>query len=108
MVWGTAGIATEPRWQGRRSEGGHEAGRLGPPPNRTDYFLSGSAALTGGRYNDALKSLSRAVELEPGFYRRMALGVCQDRLMKYSDAAASFTTAIASGRMCGGVITIAV
>ena len=66
-----------------------------PLRTATDYFLSGSAALTGGRYNDALKSLSRAVELEPGFYRaHMALGACQDRLMKYSDAAASFTTAI--------------
>jgi serine/threonine protein kinase/tetratricopeptide (TPR) repeat protein len=84
--------------EGKTAEAKQAGARAGAVPLRTaaDYFLSGSVALTEGRYKDALKLLSRAVELDPGFHRaHMALGACQDRLMKYSDAAASYTTAIA-------------
>jgi eukaryotic-like serine/threonine-protein kinase len=62
----------------------------------SDYFLSGSEALALGRPREALELLTRALELDPGSYRvNMVLAACYDRLARNSDAAASYTTAIA-------------
>jgi eukaryotic-like serine/threonine-protein kinase len=86
------------RRRGKMSDAELATVRAGLAPLRTaaDYLLSGSEALAGGRHRMALELLTRTVELDPGSYpAQMVLGACYDRLMKYPDATACYTTAIA-------------
>ncbi|MCI0703622.1 MAG: protein kinase [Planctomycetia bacterium] len=61
-----------------------------------DYFLSGTEALTGGRFRVAIELLRRSVELEPGdFWANLSLGLAHQELGQLTDAFACYTTAIA-------------
>ena len=99
------------RWMGNKPEAEKAAARAAAAPLQTgrDYYLSGSGALSAGRYREAFKLLSRAIELDPGFYHaHMALGTCHYQLGRFADAAGCYTTAIALRRMCRGGTTTAV
>jgi len=84
--------------KGNTAEAAEAAERARSTQVRTasDYFLSGSEAVATGRPREGLELLTRAIELDPGSYRvNLALAACFDRLARYSDAAARYTTAIA-------------
>src|SRR5262249_33510419 len=61
-----------------------------------DYHLSGFAALGAGRHREARDLLIRAIELDPAnYWAHVALGTTYERIQKYADAVACFSTAIA-------------
>ncbi|MDB5310925.1 MAG: pknB 22 [Gemmataceae bacterium] len=78
------------------AEGAMTRARVASLRTGRDYYLSGAEALAGGRYREARVLFARSVELDPGYYwAQMALGICQEGLGNYSDAAGCYTTAIA-------------
>lgn len=73
-----------------------ERANAAPLASATDYYLSGTEALTAGRYREALRLLRKSVDLDPSdVAAHMSLGLCHEGLGQYADAAACYTTAIA-------------
>jgi len=78
------------------AEKASEKAKSGSMRSGRDHYLSGSEALAAGRHRDALKLLTRAVEIDPGLYpAQLALGTCHYLTGKYAEAIACYTTAIA-------------
>ena len=71
------------RRRGGDSRGRSRAERAKVAPLRTsrDYYLSGTEALSAGRFPEARTLFARAVELDPGYYwAHMGLGMAYDGL----------------------------
>src|SRR5262249_27649151 len=67
-----------------------------PLNTATDYFLVASKEVAEGRLLKAKTLLEEATEKHPqDYWSWLLLGVCYDGLLRYSESAACYTTAIA-------------
>jgi serine/threonine protein kinase/tetratricopeptide (TPR) repeat protein len=83
---------------GQSERGGEARKQAEQVPLRAarDFYLAGTEQMGEGQYTRALPLLQEAAERDPlSFWARLALGNCQAGLGQFSEARASYTTAIA-------------